>query len=259
MNLRIMASRFLLRLGSFIKTLPVVIMKPDDLIEFSRQTYNKPNKIASWGDSYLIKTGLAEDELDLLSHIPHKKGDLLLLGIGGGREAIPLAQMGFNITGIDFVPGMVEQAIHNAAQHGVNINGLVQEISALNVPPQSYDVVWLSRSMYSCIPTRKRRVEMVKRVHKSLKPGGYFICQFHRDQSAQSSKKVVLLHRLIAFLTFGNFAYEPGDLLWLNIEFAHTFSSNSKLQLELEEGGFDVLHIQTEIDPIRGGAVCRKI
>jgi len=259
MNLRITASRFLLRLGSFIKTLPVVIMKPDDLIEYSRQTYNTPNKIESWGDTLLLKSGLAEDELDLLSQIPDKNGELLLLGIGGGRETIPLAQMGFNITGIDFVPGMVEQAIHNAAQYGVNITGLVQEISALNVPPQSYDVVWLSRSMYSCIPTRKRRVEMVKRVHQSLKPGGYFICQFHRDQSAQSSKKVIFLHRLIAFLTFGNFAYEPGDLLWLNIEFAHAFSSDSKLRSELEEGGFEVVYTQTEIDPIRAGAVCRKI
>ena len=258
MNLRIKAGRFLLRLGSFIQTLPVVIMKPDDLIEFSRQTYNKPTKIASWGDTSLVDSGLTEDEVDLLSKIPDKKGELLLLGLGGGREAIYLAKIGFNITGIDFIPGMVKQAIKNAAHHGINITGLVQEMSALDIPHESYDVVWLSKSMYSCIPTRKKRVAMVKRIHTSLKPGGYFICQFHRDQSTQSSKKVIFLHRLIAFLTFGNFAYEPGDLLWLNIEFAHAFSSNSILRSELEEGGFNVLHIQTEIDPVRGGAVCRK-
>jgi SAM-dependent methyltransferase len=259
MNPRIWVSRFLLRLGSFIQTLPIVVMKPDDLIEFSRATYSKQNKIESWGEDALVDSGLAKDEVDLLSDIPDKQGELLLLGLGGGREAIYLAKLGFSVTGIDFIPGMVEKAIENAAQRGITIKGLVQEMSKLDVPPGSYDVVWLSRSMYSCIPTRKRRVKMVKNIAKSLNPDGYFLCQFHRDTSATISKKVLFLYRLITLLTFGNFSYEPGDMLWLNIEFAHAFQSDDDLRIELEEGGFKVMRIQSDINPIRAGAVCKKI
>ncbi|MBN1543326.1 hypothetical protein JW992_14390 [candidate division KSB1 bacterium] len=43
MSIRIKTGRFLLRLGAFISSLPVAVMKADDLIEFSRQTYSRAN------------------------------------------------------------------------------------------------------------------------------------------------------------------------------------------------------------------------
>ena len=64
---------------------------------------------------------------------------------------------------MDFVAEMVERAKANAARQGVALEGLVQEISQLDVPDGVYDLVWLSARMYSCLPTRQRRVEMLRR------------------------------------------------------------------------------------------------
>lgn len=258
MNFRIKLAKFLLRLSSFVQTLPVFVMKPDDLIEFSRLSYARPDDVDSWAEDELIDSGLCPEELDLLSDLPNNSGRLLLLGVGGGRDAIALAKKSFQVTGVDYVPEMVERAKQNAQTRGVQLGGLVQEISKLDVPPASFDIVWISRSMYSCIPTRQRRVEMVQRIAKALKPGGYFVCQFQHGKNVNYSEKGRFLRQAISKLTFGNREYEPGDILFLNVEFLHVFDSIELLCSEIEEGGLSVSRVQTGINPIRGGAICRK-
>lgn len=240
MGLRIKISRFLIRLGTFIRSLPVVVMKPNDLIEFSRQTYSEPQDVESWAEDTLVDSGLRQDELDVIKSIPINKGNLLLLGVGGGREAIPLAKMGFKVTGVDFVRELVERAKENSIKRGVSIDGIVQEISQLTVPDSFYDVVWLSRSMYSCVPTRRLRVEMVRRIVKALKTGGYLLCQFLKADRFTPSPRGIMIRRLIGIFTFGNREYEPGDILWGGTEFAHAFSSDDQVKSELEEGGLHV-------------------
>jgi len=259
MNFRIRIARFLLRLGRFIQTLPIVVMRPDDLVEFSRQSYAKPQDVESWSVASLIDSGLNPDEQAILEEIPIRKGKLLLLGVGGGREAIVLAKRGFEVTGVDFIPAMVEQAKENAAQRGASIEGFVQEISVINVPPDSYDVIWVSRTMYSCIPTRARRVEMVRRIYQSIKPGGYFVCQFHWDPRVLPSSKATILRRLIAFFTLGNRSYESGDFLWLNVEFLHAFSSEEAIRSELVEGGFTSIKFKITSTNPRAGAISQKL
>jgi SAM-dependent methyltransferase len=233
-------------------------MRPDDLVEFSLQHYARPESVNGWGQKDLVDAGLYPQETALLERLPIKKGRLLLLGVGGGREAIPLAQMGFEVTGVDFVSEMVEKARENAVRHGVEIEGLVQEISKLEVPTGFYDIVWLSAAMYSCVPTRKKRIEMLRRIRRALRPGGYFVCQFHRDTRGRSSRKVEFARKLFAFLTLGNRWYEKGDMLWGNVEFIHTFSSEDELKSEFDEGGFEVVHTDIPEGWARGGAVLRN-
>ena len=255
MRTRIVFGRLLIRLGNFIESLAIMVMRPADLVEFGRQMYARPHNVAGWGHQDTIDGGLATDEKALLERLPSRKGPLLLLGLGGGREAIPLVRAGFEVTGVDFVPAMVEQAQQNAAQRGVSITGLVQEISQLDVTPGSYDVVWLSAKMYSCVPTQRRRVAMLRRIRQALSPGGYFVCQFHWGSSDKRSPTVELIRQVVAHLTLGNLSYEEGDMLWWNVEFVHGFLSEKELCAEFEEGGFDVVHLQICDSMLRGGAI----
>jgi len=258
MSVRVGMARGLLRLGTFIQSLSVVVMKPDDLVEFSRQGYSKPGDVESWAEDTLVDSGLNAEELALLAEIPAMQGNLLLLGVGGGREAIPLARMGFQVTGVDYVAAMVDRAKKNAARRGVSIEGLVQEISELEVPASTFDIVWLSKEIYSCVPTRERRVEMLRRITHALKPGSFLICQFRLDPELRLTGKSILIRRLIAMCTLGNLKYEPGDTLWLNVEFVHAFASPEAIQAEIEEVGLSVVKMQTDRSPYRCGAVCKK-
>ena len=257
-RLRIASARFMIRLGNLIQSLAVVVMRPDDLIEFSRRTYARPTGVAGWSRADLVDEGLYRDELALLERSPVQDGRLLLLDIGGGREAIPLAQRGFLVTGVDFVAGMVEQAKANAAQRGVFLEGLVQEISQLDVPHGAYDLAWLSARMYSSVPTRQRRVQMLRRIARALRADGCFICQFDWALKQRRSPYALRLYRCFAWLTLGYLQFEPGDTLWGNAEFIHTFDDETKLRMELAEGGFDVLHLDIFDEKTCGGAVLRK-
>jgi SAM-dependent methyltransferase len=259
MRPRVAIGNFLVRLGGFIQSLAVMVMRPDDLMGFSRQTYTKPESVDFWSSSCFVDTGLNPEEVALLGIVPTKQGRLLLLGIGGGREAIHLARIGFEITGIDFAPEMVEKARENAIKRGVEISGLVQEISKLDVPAGAYDIAWLSAAMYSSVPTSKRRIKMLKRIEKALKPGGYFICQFHWNEKDKFSPKVEFVRRAFAYLTLGNMWYEKGDMFWHNKDFIHAFSSKNELKSEFESGGFKLVEIYIPAQGMRGGAVLQKV
>ena len=128
----------------------------------------------------------------------------------------------------------------------------------MQIPEDSYDFIWLSRAMYSSVPTRKRRVEMLRKIKTALKPGGFFLCQFHLDPRVMLSWKSYILRRAIAAVTFGNMQFEPGDALWQNVEFLHSFPSEAAVNSELEEGGFLNYRFIPDNNPHFHGVICKK-
>jgi SAM-dependent methyltransferase len=240
MNSRITLARAVDRLGHFISSLPVAIMKPNDLAEFNRQTYQRQQEIDSWSDQRWVERGLGKEEKALFNQIPPQEGQLLILGLGGGREAIAFAKMGFEVTGIDFIPQMVDMAKVNAKKAGVTITGIVQDFSQLDLPENTFDIVWISEIMYSSLPTKKQRITLLKDLWNILRPGGYVICQCAYSPE-RASRKGKFVRQTLAYLTL-NFAYNEGDRLWNGREFSHEFNSENAFRAEVEEGGFKILY-----------------
>lgn len=257
MRIRVAIGTKIIQLGTFIQSLAVTVMRPVNLVEFSRISYSMENCVSEWSGDNIISAGLSPNEKNLVNKIPVKKGKLLLLGVGGGREAIPFAKMGFEVTGMDFIPEMVEKAKSNAKMAGVSMEGLVQELSSLNLKFQEYDVVWLSSAMYSSIPTRKNRKEMLERICSSLKPEGFFACQFHWSNNQGESNFLEILRKFIAIISLGNFGYERGDMLWFNKEFTHVFSSVHRVQSEFTSTGFRIIDF-TISSSSRGEVLLKK-
>lgn len=257
MKPRIVVARFLIRIGSFVQSLAVMVMRTNDLIEFSRRTYAKPGAAESWGRDDLIGSGLTPDECDVLERIPSSHGRLLLLGVGGGREAVALGQKGFEVTGVDFIPEMVAKARENCAQRNLRFSGQVQEISRIDVPMAYFDVVWLGDGIYSAIPTSSRRVEMLKRIRSALKNDGCCICQFFWRRGKGVPRTVEWFKKFFSLLTWGNTHYEDGDTLWQNTEFIHEFSNEQKLRDEFKRGGFKVDYVRVSRQFMRGRAILR--
>ncbi|MBN1999333.1 class I SAM-dependent methyltransferase [candidate division KSB1 bacterium] len=247
-----------MKLGSFIQTTAVLVMRPDDLVEFNRRYYSRPEEIQDWCNVRRVRSGLRDLEQSLLKKTGISSGKLLMLGLGGGREAIPLAKMGFEVTGVDYIPEMVEQAQTNARQNGVRIFGLVQDISRLDVPAGTFDMAWLSAGMYSCVPTRRRRIFMLQRIERALKPGGYFIFEFLWNPKAGGSAKMFGFKKLLAWLSLGNFYYQNGDILRFQQEFFHAFTTIEELRAEIAETGLKVVDIQLDEPYDFAGAVVRK-
>ncbi|MFO7981280.1 MAG: class I SAM-dependent methyltransferase [Candidatus Aminicenantes bacterium] len=257
MKIRILLVKFFLRLSRFLSDTPVLILNPNQIIEYQKINYRKKNIIRSWCDPKVLELGLSDEEKKGIDDIPFKEGSLLLLGVGGGREAIPLAKMGFQVTGVDFVEEMVQNAVKNAQKHGVEIKGKVFDISNPHLSKDCYDIVWMSASLYSCIPSRKKRIRMLKSLNKALKPGGYLFGSFQFDFNQEFSPIEEKLKQITAFLSLGNLHYEKGDIFFTSYEFIHRFVSQDSLVSEFEEGGFEVLKINFPTNDIKGYALLK--
>ncbi len=256
MRPRVVFSRFLIRMSDFLRTLPAAIMRPADMIEFSRQAYEKAGRV--YTDHHAVDRGLSNDELALWDNVPIRTGRLLILGGGGGREAVAFASRGFEVVGVDFSERMLALAKESAARHNLDFTGWVGEISRIDAPKNSFDIVWISMFLYSVVFTRDRRVKMLKRIRKILKPGGVLVCSFYWDPRGRASRKGDIVRKCLAWSTLGNIGFESGDTLFGAIEFRHVFSEEAALRSEFAAGGFEVLHLTIFDKLMRGGGVLRN-
>ncbi len=233
-------------------------MKPDDLIKFNFLYYSSPDILDIYSDDSTIGQGLWPEEQDLLSMVPLRSGRFAILGVGGGRVAIHLARLGFEVVGIDFVAEMVERAQRNAVKHGAQIRGIVQELTTLDLEASTYDAVWLPASLYSYIPTRAKRVAVLNRIHHALKPGGFFLCRFLCGCSGSFNSTIEAFKKGFALVSFGNRSYEWGDMLLNNREYVHIFPAEADLSSEFSEGGFEIAYLNIQKESKRGQAILKK-
>lgn len=258
MRPRLAFATLLHRAGELLRSLPVVVLHPRDMVEWSRQTYERGARL--FAEVNDVDEGLGDDELALWARVPARRGRVLVLGGGGGREAVWFARQGCEVAAVDFSAQMLEQTRASLERRGFAFHGWVGDIALVEAPPASFDLVWTSMFLYSAVLNRARRVAMLRRIADALAPGGVLVVSFVWQPAALSSRKAVVARKLVAWVTRGNTAYENGDQMFGTLEFRHTFADENDLRDELDAGGFELvddgLAIFEELG--RGGAVLRK-
>lgn len=239
--MRIKISFFFIKLSKFLQELPVFFLRPSQLKKIGKKFYGNSSSVKMWASDDFIKLGLFPGEIEIADLLQEKSGNLLLLGIGGGREAIVLGKMGFNITGVDFVGKLVEKAMENGEKSGIEINGVVNDIEKVEFNPESFDVIWYSCSIYSSIPGRRSRIKSLKRSGEMLEKEGYIACFFYWNPDVKHGRLRWKAGKLISILTFGNRNVEKGDIFKDNLEFLHAFSNIDAIGSEFNEAGFEVI------------------
>ena len=243
MQFRLKLARGIVRLGNFISSLALMVLRRDDLMEYTRQNYLTENQVSSYSQEDFVDSGLNREETLLLEKLPLTAGRLLVLGMGGGRDAIALARRGFQVVGADYIPAMVTQALKNAERGGVALEGVVQDLADIRMSAASFDAVILFAGMYSAIPGREGRIALLKRVRDILTPQGYFLCQFFYEEHHTSYRWAEWVRQAVAFVSQGYLTYEPGDALFGGREFLHFFNSQEELTGEFAAGGFQVVDL----------------
>ncbi len=115
-------------------------------------------------------TGVSPPELlDFLSH--RTPGRAIDLGCGTGTNVITLAQHGWKVTGIDFVPRAIEKARRKIAQAGVQATVLHGDVTRLEGISGPFDLA-LDLGCFHGVPARSEYLHQLSRV---LAPGGYWL------------------------------------------------------------------------------------
>ena len=99
---------------------------------------------------------------------------ILELAVGTGRIAIPLAKRGFQVTGIDISPAMLQQLKQKAGEHLVEtIAGDMSQIQ-LN---REFDLAYLVFNGITYLLTLEEQVACFKNAASHLRSGGVFIVE----------------------------------------------------------------------------------
>lgn len=101
-----------------------------------------------------------------------KRGRVLELGCGPGRNAIYLARQGCKVDAVDVSIQAIQWAKERARDSGLEINFLCQSIFDLQIETSVYDIVYDSGCFHHIPP--HRRMSYIELVQNALKPEGLF-------------------------------------------------------------------------------------
>lgn len=98
-------------------------------------------------------------------------GAVLEIGCGTGRVTIPIAQMGFPVTGLDIVPGMIERARRKSA--GLPARWAVGDGRTFRLDGQ-FNLVFMTGNVFQFFLTNADQAALLERVYAHLHPAGLF-------------------------------------------------------------------------------------
>lgn len=141
------------------------------------------------------------------------RGKVLVLAMGEGRNAIFLAENGFDVDGCDISEVAVEKSKLLAARNNVQLNAFVADLEKYKIPTNKYDLI-------TCIYYTQRN--LIPQIKNGLKKGGmvlfetYTIDQLKYGTDAPGPKNPAYLLKhnelLDLFRDFHILYYREGEI-----------------------------------------------
>lgn len=114
------------------------------------------------------------DLVDRLEQLARRQPDarVLELGIGTGFVAIPLAQRGIAVVGIDGSPEMLDCLQRNAT--GLPVEGALADFADFDLD-ETFGLVYFCSSSLYCLPTAAAQGSCLQSIARHLTPDGRFV------------------------------------------------------------------------------------
>ena len=101
-------------------------------------------------------------------------GPLLDLACGTGRMALRMAELGYQVTGVDITPEMIGWARQKAAKQGVSIEWVVADARTFHLQKQ-FSFIYMLENVFQFFLTRAEQEALLARVREHLLPEGCFL------------------------------------------------------------------------------------
>ena len=123
------------------------------------------------GDVYVFGTEPNKFLRDNTSMLP--TGSVLCLAEGEGRNAVFLAEAGYDLHSIDLAEAGVAKTLRLAEQRGVHVDAVTGDLAEFDLGTDRWDAIV---SIFAHMPPQVRR-NLRHRVVAALKPGGVFMLE----------------------------------------------------------------------------------
>ena len=111
-----------------------------------------------------------------------KPGKALDIACGEGRNAIWLAERGWDVTAIDFSDVAIEKGRQIAVKRGANVNWMTEDVCSWRLPKHEFDLV----AVLYLHTDSKERQQWLDNVINSVKPSGTFIYIAHDPDNIEN-------------------------------------------------------------------------
>jgi SAM-dependent methyltransferase len=109
------------------------------------------------------------------------KGKVLSLAEGEGRNAVYLASLGYQVTGVDGSDVGLRKGVELANEHGVVITTILADLDGFEIEPGQWDAII---ACYCHVPSAIR-IPLHQAAVRGLKSGGVFVLEaFSKEQLA---------------------------------------------------------------------------
>jgi 2-polyprenyl-3-methyl-5-hydroxy-6-metoxy-1,4-benzoquinol methylase len=122
-----------------------------------------------------------------------KKGKVLDLGCGQGRDAIALARLGYSVTGIDHSAVGIDQMNQIGKSENLNLTGQVSNIYTFDKFDQ-YDIVLLDSMFHFARNDKDKEIGLLKKIVSQIRSGSIVVVCIQ-----DTGKKVHILNQAIDF------------------------------------------------------------
>lgn len=187
------------------------------------------------------------------------KGKILDLCCGPGRFAIPLAQQGFSVTGVDRTNFFLEKAQHYAAQNNVNIEFICEDMNNF-VRENYFDVAINMFTSFGYFEQESDNLQVLINIYQSLQPKGrllidvfgkeLFARYFEATKSTKYADGAILVERLEIV---NNWSQVKNEWTLIKDNQAHTYPflltvySGQELIALLQKAGFTNIQLYGDL------------
>lgn len=211
------------------------LLRPETLLDIDRIYYASA---AKYTDSNYNRSGLWAWEREMVRRYFGCCQSLLIVGAGGGREVLALAQLGFETRGLECNRKLVEAANLLLAEE--KLPPAVQYAPPNTCPHggTSYDGLVVGWGAYMLIQGRAQRIALLRSMHAQTLPGApILISFFSRPPGAKRFLIIAAVGNVLRRL-LGREKLELGDDL--EPEYVHYFTQE-EVTTELQAGGFKLI------------------
>ncbi|MCI0184729.1 class I SAM-dependent methyltransferase [Sulfoacidibacillus ferrooxidans] len=111
---------------------------------------------------------------------------ILEIACGTGRITVPMAEQGYDITGVDITQEMLEAARQKATQHGVSVKWVHGDARNLELQ-RTYRMIFTTGNSFQAFSDRHSQERLLLTVHKHLDSNGVFAFETRNPIMSQLS------------------------------------------------------------------------
>ena len=205
-------------------------------LDFSDELYYQRSK--RYMDDRYNQSGLFEWEKERIKKYFSKAKSILLIAAGGGREALALSKMGFEVDSYECNQLLIEYG--NRLLQKNNIGSKIKYLQRNAVPGEimKYDGIIIGWGAYSLIRGSKRRLLFLERLYPFLQKETPLMISFLTSAEHGRQDKIIKYVSNFFRIISNRDKTEPGDRLVP--DFAHFFTEE-EIKSELGQSKFKVV------------------